>query len=78
MFAIVHDQRSNFQQARHLLEDDKQWISVNCAVHCLQLSVIEGFSISAVAQALSAAKAVVRYFHHSALATEELQKYKRA
>ena len=51
IFAIIHGQRSNFQQPRHLLEDDKQWISVNCAAHCLQLCVIEGFSISAVAQA---------------------------
>ena len=47
---------------------------MNCATHCLQLCVIEGFSISVVAQALSAAKAEVKHFHHSARATEELQK----
>ena len=32
IFANVHDQGSNFQWAGHLLEDDKQWESVNCAV----------------------------------------------
>ena len=74
IFAIVHDQGSNFQWAGRLLEDDKQWISVNCAAHCLQFCVIEGFSISAVAQALSAAKAVVKHFHHSAGVTKELRK----
>ena len=56
IFAIVHDQGSNFQQAGRLLEDDKQWKSVNCVAHCLQLCVIEGFSINTIAQALGAAK----------------------
>ena len=74
IFAIVHDQGSNFQWAGWILEDHKQWISVNCTAHCLHLCVIEGFGISDVAQALSAAKAVVKHFHHSARATEELQK----
>ena len=74
IFAIVHDQGSNFQQVGHLLEDDKQWKSVNCAAHCLQLCVIEGFSINTIAQALAAAKTSVKHFHHSARATEELQK----
>ena len=74
IFAIVHDQGSNFQRAGRLLEDDKQWKSMNCAAHCLQLCVMEGFSISAIAQALGAAKAVVKHFHHSARATEELRK----
>ena len=46
IFAIVHDQGSNFQRAGRLLEDDKQWKSVNCAAHCLQLCVMEGFSIA--------------------------------
>ena len=70
IFAILYNQRSNFQQAGHLLVDDKQWINANCAAHCLQLCAIEGFGISAVTQALAAAKAL----HHSAQATEELQK----
>ena len=76
IFAIVHDQGSNFQRAGHLLEADKQWSSLNCAAHCLQLCVIEGFGINAIAQALSAAKALVKHFHHSARATEELKKNK--
>ena len=42
IFAIVHDQGSNFQRVVCLLKDDDQWISVNCAAHCLQLCVIEG------------------------------------
>ena len=74
IIAIVHDQGSNFQRVGHVLEDDKQWKSVNCAAHCLQLCVIEGFSISAIAQALGAAKSLVKHFHHSARATEELRK----
>ena len=64
IFAIVHDQGST--GGGSLLEDDKQWKSVNCAAHCLQLCVIEGFSISTIAQALGTAKAVVKHFHHSA------------
>ena len=74
LFAIVHDQESNFQRARHLLEDDKQWKSMNCVAHCLQLCVNEGFSINTIAQALAAAKMLVKHFHHSAQVTEELQK----
>ena len=74
IFAIVHDQGSNFQRAGRLLEDDKQWKSMNCAAHCLQLCVIEGFSINTIAQALAAAKTLVKHFHHSARATEELRK----
>ena len=74
IFAIVHDQGSNFQWAGHLLQDDKQWKSMNCAAHCLQLCVNEGFSINTIAQALAAAKTLVKHFHHSAQATEELRK----
>ena len=72
IIAIVHDQGSNFQRAGHLLEDEKQWKSVNCAAHCLQLCVFEGFSINTIAQTLAAAKTLVKHFHHSARATEEL------
>ena len=40
-----------------------------------QLCVIEGLGINAIAQALAAAKALlVKHFHHSARATEELRK----
>ena len=66
IFAIIHDQGSNFQLAGHPLEGDKQWKSMNCAVHCLQLCVNEGFSINTIAQASAAAKTLVKYFHHSA------------
>ena len=76
IFAIVHDQGSNFQRAGRLLEDEKQWKSMNCAAHCLQLCFIEGFSINTIAQALAAAKTLVKHFHHSARATEELRKNK--
>ena len=71
IFAIVHDQGSTFQRAGHLLEE---WNSLNCAVHCIQLCVNEGFGINAIAQALAAAKALVKHFHHSAQATEKLRK----
>ena len=70
--AIVHDQGSNFQWADHVLAKEKQWKSVNCATHCLQLCVIKGFGISIIAQALGAAKSFVKHFHNSARATEEL------
>ena len=53
--AIVHDQGSNFQRAGCVLAEEKQWKSVNCAAHCLQLCVIKGFGISALAQTLGAA-----------------------
>ena len=46
IFDIVHDQGSNFQRAGRLLEADKQWNSLNCAAHCLQLCVIVGFGIN--------------------------------
>ena len=72
IFAIVHDQGSNFQRVGRLLEDDKQWKSVNCVAHCLQLCVIEGFSVNTIAQALAAAKTLIKHFHHSVQATEEL------
>ena len=66
IFAIVHDQKSNFQRAGRLLEADKQWNSLNCAAHCLQLCVIEGCGINAIA------KALVKHFHHSVRATVSL------
>ena len=53
--AIVHDQGSNFQRAGCVLAEEKQWKSVNCAAHCLQLCVIKGFGISALPQTLGAA-----------------------
>ena len=59
IFTIVYNQQSDFKQVGHLLEDEKQQINVNCAARCLQLCVIEEFSISAVAQGLAAPKAVV-------------------
>jgi len=74
IFAIVHDQGSNFQRAGRLLEADKQWNSLNCAAHCLQLCVIEGFGMNAIVQALTTAKALVKHFCHSAWATDELRK----
>ena len=74
IFTIVHDQGSNFQHAGCLLEADKQWNSLNCVAHCLQLCVIEGFGRNAIAQALAAAKTLVKHFHNSAQATEELRK----
>ena len=76
--AIVHDQGSNFQRAGRVLAKEKQWKSVNCAAHCLQLCVIEGFGISAIAQALSATKSLVKHFHHSARATEGLHKWQES
>ena len=45
---------------------------MNCVAHCLQLCVIEGFSVNTIAQALAAAKTLVKHFHHSVQATEEL------
>ena len=72
--AIVHDKGSDFQRAGRVVAEEKQWKSVNCATHCLQLCVIEGFGISAIAQALNAAKSLVKHFHHSSRATEELHK----
>ena len=72
--AIVHDQGSNFQWAGRLLAEEKHWRSVNCAAHCLQLCVLEGFGISAIAQVLVVAKSLVKHFHHSARATEALHK----
>jgi len=62
ILAIVHDQGSNFQCAGHLLEADKQWNSLNCAAHSLQLCIIEGFGINAITQALTAAKSIGQAF----------------
>ena len=47
---------------------------MSCAAHCLQLCVIEGFSINTIVQSLTAAKTLAKHFHHSARATEELRK----
>ena len=74
IFTNVHNQGSNFQRAGHLLENNKQWKSVNCAAHCLKLCIIEGFDINIIAQTSTAAKMQVKHFHHSARATEELRK----
>jgi len=62
IFANVHDQGSNFQRAGHLLEADKQWNSLNCAAHCLQLCVMEGFGINAIAQSVNCCKSIGQAF----------------
>jgi len=49
IFAIIHDQGSNFSHTGHLLEADKWWNSLNYAVHCLQFCVIKGYGVNVIA-----------------------------
>ena len=75
LLAVVHDQCSNMQLAGEMLNEEcKNCQSISCAAHRLQLCVEEGLAITAISQAVGAAKKVVAHFKHSTLATSELKK----
>ena len=72
--ALVHDQGSNMELSAAVLEENFSCENLSCAAHCLQLCIQEGFEVHAIAGAVGAAKKLVGYFRHSALATSELHK----
>ena len=75
LLAVVHDQCSSMQLAGEMLNEVcENCQNISCAAHCLQLCIEEGLAITAISQAVGAAKKVVAHFKHSALATSELKK----
>ena len=76
--AIVHDQCSNMELSGDILEEEFSCESLSCAAHQLQLYIEEGLSVTTIARAIGAAKKLVGYFHHSALASDALQKRQEA
>ena len=74
LLAVVHDQCSNMQLAGEILNEEcENCQSISCAAHHLQLCVEEGLAITAISQAVGAAKNVIAHFKHSALTTSELK-----
>ena len=49
--------------------------STNCVAHHLQLCIEEELSITAISQAISAARKLVGHFCHSVLTTNALHRY---
>ena len=75
LLSVVHDQCSNMELAGDKLHKETgNCQSYSCAAHRLQLCIEEGLSLTAISQALGAAKKLVTHFRHSALATAELRK----
>ena len=73
--SVVHDQCSN---RSWLVTNCMKRQSYSCAVHRLQLCIEEGLSLTAISQALGAAKKPVTHFWHIALATAELKRRQEA
>ena len=79
LLSMVHDQCSNMELAGDKLHKETgNCQSYSCAAHRLQLCIEEGVSLTAISQALGAAKKLVTHFRHSALATAELRKRQEA
>ena len=75
LLSVVHDQCSNMDLAgAKLHEETGNCQSYSCAAHLLQLCIEEGLTITAISQALRAAKKPVTHFWHSAFATSELRR----
>ena len=56
-----------------ILWEEKEWRSLKCSAHCLQLCVNAGLtSVSAVERTIASAKKLVGHFPHSVVASEAL------
>ena len=72
---IVHDQASNMILSMDISLDEKEWSSLRCCAHCLQLCVNAGLtSVTIIDRPISAAKKLVAHFRHSVVASEALKK----
>ncbi|XP_014437169.1 calcyclin-binding protein isoform X2 [Pelodiscus sinensis] len=72
VLACVHDNASNIVLAntpRYVA-----WESISCFAHTLQLAISDGFSVSRVECAVTAARKLVAHFHHSPVATKALER----
>ena len=54
-----------------ILESERNWMSLNCTAHCLQLCLKSGFDIPVINRLLAAVRKLV---NHSVVATEALKK----
>lgn len=78
LIAIVHDQGSNMQLAGEMMKEGMSCESINCVADRLQLCIEEGLSITAISQAIGAARKLVGHFCHSAIATSSLHNRQEA
>ena len=71
---VVHDQASNMILSMDILLEDKEWSTLRCGAHCLQLCINSGLtSVSAIDRSVAAAKKLVGHFRHSVVASEALK-----
>ena len=70
---VVHDSAANMVLSLDILEAERDWESLCCTAHTLQLCLKAGFEISGVARLLACARKLVGHFHHSVVATEALK-----
>ena len=75
VICIVHDQASNMILSMDILLEEKEWDSLRCSAHCLQLCINAGLTtVSVVDRTIAAAKKLVGHFRHSVVASEALKK----
>ena len=78
LVTIVHDQRSNFNSLVVFLVEEKHWKSENCAITAYSYSMcLERVWHQCQSSSTSSCKIIgkmVKNFHHSVRATEELHK----
>ena len=65
---------TNMVLSLDILEAERDWESLCCTAHTLQLCLKAGFEISGIARLLACACKLVGHFHHSVVATEALKK----
>ena len=71
---IVHDQGSNMVLCMRLLNEERNWDSLRCSAHCLQLCINSSLSsVSTVDTMIAQAKKLVAHFRHSVVASEALK-----
>ena len=62
LLAVVHDQCSNMQLAGEMFKEEcENCQNISCRAHRLQLCIEEGLAITAISQAVDAAKKVVAH-----------------
>ncbi|XP_075753123.1 chromodomain-helicase-DNA-binding protein 2 isoform X4 [Pelodiscus sinensis] len=72
VLACVHDNANNIMLAN--TPKYVAWESINCFAHTLQLAINDGFSVSCVDHAVTAASKLVAHFHHSPAARKALER----
>lgn len=71
---VVHDQAANMHCSLDILESERDWLSLSCTAHTLQLCLKPAFEIPVISRLLAVARKLVGHYNHSVVATEALKR----